>query len=101
MLKLKTNAKKYFWGSAKGRTRKYNYVPKEKLTKMMEVTFQQRTEAKIKWAVKSYCDWRVVKLDSKDCPSEILYADICDTATLTKENLEFALCRFIVEVKKS
>ena len=45
--------------------------------------------------------WRDVKLDTEDCPSEILYADIRDMATLTKENLEFALCRFIVEVKKS
>ena len=69
--------------------------------KMMELNFQRRTETKIKWAIQCYCDWRDVKLDTEDCPSEILYADLCDTATLTKENLEFALCRFIVEVKKS
>ena len=68
---------------------------------MMEVTFQQCTESKIKWAVKAYCDWRDVKLDQEDCPSEILYADIRDTGSLTKENLEYSLCRFIVEVKKS
>ena len=67
---------------------------------MMEVRFQSCSEAKIKWAVKSYCDWRDVKLDEEDCPEEILYADIRDTGSLTKENFEFSLCRFIVEVKK-
>ena len=67
---------------------------------MMELTFQTRTEAKIKWAVNAYCDWRTTKVDSDECPEEILYADIRDTYTLTKENFEFALCRFIVEVKK-
>ena len=41
-----------------------------------------------------------MRVDSIDCPNEILYVDMDDVATLTKENLESVLCRFIVEVKK-
>ena len=66
----------------------------------MELTFQNHTEAKIKWAVHTYCDWRNDKLDGDDCPEEVVYGDIIDTGSLMKENFEFALCRFIVEVKK-
>ena len=52
--------------------RKYNVVTKEKLKKMMEVRFQSRSEAKIRWAVKAYNDWRDSKLDEEECPVEIL-----------------------------
>ena len=81
--------------------RKYNVVTKDKLKKMMEVRFQSRSEAKIRWAVKAYNDWRDAKLDEEDCPVEILRSDLRDTFTLNKDDFEFALCMFIVEVKKS
>ena len=68
---------------------------------MMECEFQARSEAKIKWAVKAYCEWRTMCLDHDDCEAEIMYADLDDTGSLTKQNLELALCRFIVEVRKS
>ena len=84
-----------------GRKRSYNYVSGDKLKKMMELSFQTRTEAKIKLAVNAYCQWCNDKLDTEDCPKEILYADIHDTCSLMKQNFEFTLCRFIVEVKKS
>ena len=69
---------------------------------MMEKQYQQRSEAKIKWAVKAYRDWRVMRLDrDEDVDAKILYADIDDIGSLTRENFEYALCRFICEVKKS
>ena len=68
---------------------------------MMKITFQQRTEAKIKWAVHTYNDWRNMRLDEADCDRHILEADIESPGTLTKESLEYALCRFICEVCKS
>ena len=54
---------------------------------MIEITFQNRSEAKIRWAVKVFCKWRDVKLDNKCCPDDIRYANLCDTYSLTKENL--------------
>ena len=42
-----------------------------------------------------------MRLDRNVCEKEILEADLDDLFTLTKENLEFALCRFIYKVKKN
>ena len=83
-----------------GRKRNYNLVSDSKIAKMMEVKFQQRTEAKIKWAVKLYNEWHDMRLDKVDYEEQIFDADLNDVSKLTKENLEFALCRFICEVKK-
>ena len=79
----------------------YNKVSEEKVKKMMEITFQERTEANIKWALRCYSDWREMHLDRVDYEDEVYDADLVDTSCLTKENLEFVLCRFICEVKKS
>ena len=79
----------------------YNKASEEKVKKMMEITFQERTEAKIKWALRCYSDWREMHLDRVDYEDEVYDADLVDTSCLTKENLEFVLCRFICEVKKS
>ena len=86
----------------RGMRRSFNTVTDEEIAKMMKITFQQRTESKIKWALKCYDDWRTMRLDANvDCEREILEADLKDTTLLNKTNLEFALCRFICEVKKS
>ena len=82
------------------KTRSYNVISEEKIGKMMEVTYQQRTEAKIRWAVKLYNDWRSMRIDQIGCDLRIGEADLNDFTTLNKENFEFALCRFICEVKK-
>ena len=99
--KLKNRALRGVGRGNRGMARNYNIVSNEKITNMMKVQFQQRTEVKIKWAVKCYNDWRNMKLDSDVCDREILEADIECPGTLTKVNLEFALCRFICEVRKS
>ena len=41
-----------------------------------------------------------MRLDSENYDEEIMYADLDDIGSLTKENLESSLCRFICEVKK-
>ena len=82
--------------------RSYNSISDEKISKMMQVTFQQCTEAKIKWAFKCYDDWHNMRLDRDvDCEHKIIDSDLKETAMLRKEKFEFALCRFICEVKKS
>ena len=86
----------------RGRIRSYNRVSDEKITKMMEVTFQQCTEAKIKWALNCYSDWCEMRLqDAVNFDVDILDANLHDTKNLSKANLEHALCRFICEVKKT
>ena len=88
-------------GGVQGRKRNFHTISNEKINKMMEVEYQVRSEVKIKWAVKAFCEWRVMRLDREYCETEILNCDLDDLASVTKENLEFSLCRFIVEVKKS
>ena len=87
-------------GNRQGRIRKFNSVSEDKIKKMMELEYQGKSEAKIKWAVNAYRDWRNMRLDSKNYDEEIMYTDLDDIGSLTKENLEFSLCRFICEVKK-
>ena len=97
---MKKRAVGVLTGMAEGRKRKYNYVSEEKLKKMMEFSFEARSEAKIKWAVRAFRDWRNVKLDSEECEEDILFSDIDEPSCLSKDRFEVALCRFIVEVKK-
>ena len=68
---------------------------------MMEINYQECTEAKIRWAVKCYNDWRQMRLDRVDYDDEILESDLNDVKNLKKDSFEFALCRFICEVRKS
>ena len=84
-----------------GRKRNFNVVSEEKTNKMMELSFQQRTEAKIRWAVNCYDEWRSMRLQQPGCDLRIKDANLSDMKNVTKETFEFALCRFIVEVKKT
>ena len=67
---------------------------------MMELLYEARSEAKIRWAVKAFKDWRLVKLEKEDYEHQIVFTDLDDLSSLMKENLEYCLCRFIVEVRK-
>ena len=98
--KLKHRALGVLNSKNQGRRRSYNMITDEKLTKMMEVTYQQRTEAKIKWAVNNYNDWRAMRLERPPFDILIHEADLCNLELLTRENFEHSLCRFICEVKK-
>ena len=51
--KLKNRALGVIAGGIAGRRHSYNMVTDDKIAKMMKITYQQRTEAKIKWAVKT------------------------------------------------
>ena len=87
-------------GGIRGMRRSYNTVSNDKIAKMMEITYQDRTEAKIKWAVNNYNSWRTMRLETQEYEEPIFLADLNDTQNLNKQNFEYALCRFICEVKK-
>ena len=101
-MKAKKRAMGILGGAVQGRKRHYNLITSEKIKKMMEVQYQARSESKIRWAVKAYNNWRVMRLDrEEEVDTNILYADLDDFSAVTKENLEYSLCRFICEVTKA
>ena len=87
-------------GGIEGRKRNFHYVSEEKITKMIELNFQQHTEAKIRWATNCYDEWRENRMQQLHCDHCIVEADLQNIKNISKETFEFALCRFIVEVKK-
>ena len=69
--------------------------------KMMELTYQEHTEAKFRWPVNCYSEWYDMRLDREEFNDMILKADLHEQIKLTKDNLEHSLCWFICEVKKT
>ena len=99
--RLKSRAISTLGGVQRGRVRSFNMVSDQKIAKMMELTYQDCTEAKIKWAVNCYNSWRKMRLDRGVCDLEIVNTDLSEPLLLTKTNFEYSMCRFICEVKKS
>ena len=59
---------------------------------------KKKSEKKLDWAVTAYVDWRYERLEKFNYDVGIYYADLLDLNSLTKENLQHALCAFIPEV---
>ena len=65
------------------------------------VQLKKRTEYKMMWGVRAFNEWRTNRLnDIVNFDNKIFEANLNDIANLSKENLEYALCRFIPEVRK-
>ena len=60
-------------------------------------SFSDETRKKIDWVVRMYRDWRVYR---NGLGLHYIVCDVDDMSTVTQESLNFALCRFVVEVKK-
>ena len=55
----------------------------------------------MQWSLRAYNDWRQQRLESgENFDIKIFYADLGKLECLMKENLCYALCRFIAEVTK-
>ena len=98
---MKKNALAVAGGGVRGRILSFHNISEQKINKMMQIQFQNRTEAKIKWSVNCYNNWREMRLTRPNCCLEILESDINVPASLDKKSFEYALCRFICEVKKT
>ena len=62
---------------------------------------KKRSQSKMMWAVRAYNDWRNSRLsDNNIFDINIFDANLDNLANLMKENLEYAMCRFIPEVRK-
>ena len=60
-------------------------------------SFSDETHKKIDWVVRMYRDWHVYR---NGLGLHYISCDVEDMSTVTQESLNFAFCRFVVEVKK-
>ena len=71
-----------------------------KIFELSNKTFACESRRKIRWAVTMFNDWRVARMGEVLVAPEIRRCDLGIVEELCKEDLSFALCRFIREVKK-
>ena len=79
---------------------KFNFCTEEKIKKMQQIQMKKSTESKSKWAVNAYNDWRDAQLETFNYDYGIYKANLRNLEKLTKENFQYALCRFVPEVAK-
>lgn len=82
------------------RKRKYNVVSDAKVKQLKVVKLKKKTENKMNWGVRAYNDWRNYRLETFNYDVGIYFADLGNLGELTKENFQYAMCRFIPEVTK-
>ena len=81
--------------------RKFSFLPEDKIETLHQIQLKKRTEAKCKWVVSAYCDWREDRLRTFNYDYSIYTADLNNLETLTEGDLQHSLCRFIPEITKS
>ena len=80
---------------------KYHTVSGDRSASLKQKNLKKNTEKKMMWGVRAYQDWRKNKL-AQNCSydKDVTDANLEDLTTVTKQNLENALCIFIAEVTK-
>ena len=88
-------------GRGVSRMRSFKRLSDDKIHELSRNNLKKRTEAKMFWGVRAYREWRLARLnDVVDFDVKIFEANLDTLATLTKENFEYTMCRFIPEVTK-
>ena len=80
--------------------RKFTFATSDRIEKLKQIRLKKKTEAKLNWAVNAYKEWRDERLYKFNYDVGIYYADLRNLGSLTKSNLQHALCHFIPEVTK-
>ena len=81
--------------------RLFHRVTEEEIEDLKEETMPKRSFSKLQWGVRAYREWREYRLESEDGYDEIIFrVNLDDLSMLTKEDLEYSLCRFVPEVRK-
>ena len=83
------------------RKRSFKFLSEEKINELKKVKLKKRSEAKVRWAVNCYSDWREARLTNEQFDQNIFDANLLDLTDVTKQNIEYSMCRFIPEVTKS
>ena len=73
-------------------------LQKSQMVTLSRKKFSDETMKKVHWARRMYSDWRFFRNSQEDLRS--FECDLDNVITVTKSNLNEALCRFITEVKK-
>ena len=83
------------------RKRLFHRVSEEQIKNLQEVKMKKRSFSKMKWAVNAYQEWRENRLSSTEGYDEVIFrTNLDDLVNLTKDDLEYCLCRFVPEVSK-
>ena len=67
------------------------------MDKLARKNFSNDTMKKVTWVCRMFSQWRLDR--NLHLPQEFIFCDLDDHETITEENLVFAMCRFIREVK--
>ena len=100
------NSRKVGWkrsrvGTAKTVSRKFHSVSEAQVMQLKKVQLKKRTEYKMMWGVRAYNEWRNNRLmDIENFDNNIFDANLNEIGKLSKEKFEYAMCRFIPEVRK-
>ena len=81
--------------------RKFTFSSDARISDLKQIHLKKRTEKKMYWGgVNAYNEWRDERLRSYNYDYPIYMADLQNLSTLTKENFQYAMIRFIPEVTK-
>ena len=72
----------------------------DKISELSNKIFAEQSKKKIEWAVKMYNEWRCNRMKQLFVESQIRRSDVNEINELSKDDLCFALTRFIREIKK-
>ena len=86
--------------TAKSVSRKYNFATEARIKQLQQIQLKKRTASKCNWAVTAYNDWHEERLKNFNYDYGIYMADLNNLCSLMKEDLQYALCRFVPEVTK-
>ena len=70
----------------------------DSMTKLARKNFSDDTLKKVKWVRHMFSQWRIDRNNNGN--EEFIYCDLDDHETITEQNLVYALCRFLREIKK-
>ena len=88
-------------GTRKAVSRKFHSVSESQIMELKKVQMKKRSEYKMMWAVRAFNEWHSNRLnDIINFDNKIFDANLADVEKLSKENFEYAMCRFIPEVRK-
>ena len=80
--------------------RKFSFQTNTRIEELKRIKLKKQSEAKVKWAVNAYNDWRNEHLYNYQYDYAIYKADLNKLEKLEKANLQHTLCHFIPEVTK-
>ena len=82
------------------RRRSFKFLKEERINKLKQLKLKRQSKPKLKWAVNAFREWRQARLE-REVDNTILECDLNNLHAISKQNLEYSLCRSVPEVTKS